>query len=319
MHELDAIRRMCCHAPRSPRQKNTLFTCDAELVELETGLYGLSLDDFSPEEDRLPSTDPEALGENLAVAVIADVLAAGCIPEFYMHAVIAPVNDNAFCEHLARGVQSVLAGNNCFLLGGDYGRARSPGEWRYTGFAMGKAGKRGALTRVLPPEPQTLWMTGTAGDGNAHALQGTMPCFEPRFAEARIVRDKATACMDTSGGLVESLLTLALCNPGHRLDILADAVPFDPAALRAASGAGIPHAAFAFAGAGEYELLFTLPEGETVSCATRIGTAAPAEHTTPGAYWNGNKLPDRLPDARSFADLQAYIRHVLEVARTCAR
>lgn len=317
MNEFQAIRLMRQQCPQSPLQKNALFTCDAELAELESGLYGLSMDEFSPEEDLLPSGDPEVLGGNLAVAVIADLLAAGCVPEFYMHAVTAPPEDHGFCPALARGVQAVLAEGGCFLLGGDYGRTSRPGLWRYTGFAMGRAKRRAALTRIIPREPQTLWITGTVGDGNSHALRGTMPCFEPRFAEARDIRTGATACMDSSGGLVESLLTLSMCNPEHRLEIDAAAVPFDAAASAAALAAGIPEAALAFGGAGEYELLFTLPEGESISRATRIGTAGPRGSGPGGVYWGKNKVPEHLPEARAYPDRREYVRRLLEVVAAC--
>ena len=318
MHETDIIRLMCKEFPRSPKQKNALFACDAELLELPGGVYGLSMDEFSPEEDLLPSSNPEALGANLAVAVLADVLAAGCVPEFYLHAVSGPPAAPEFCPALARGVQAVLAEGLCFLLGGDYGQSTGPDGWRYTGFAMGRAGERGPLTRVIaaarPDAPQALWITGTIGDGNAHALCGTMPRFEPRFAEAREIRAVATACMDTSGGLAESLLTLAMCNPRHCFDVDGKAVPFAPEARATATSGNFPESAFALGGAGEYELLFTAPEGVAVTCATRIGTVLPGG--TPGVLWNGNRL-DALPDARACRDREEYLRRLLEAARLC--
>ena len=319
MDEMDIIRLMCKEFPRSPRQKNALFACDAELLELPGGIYGLSMDEFSPEEDLLPCSDPEALGANLATAVLSDVLAAGCVPEFYMHAVSGPPAAPEFCLALTRGVQSVLAQGRCFLLGGDYGQSVGPGGWRYTGFAMGIAGERGPLTRVIPdtsPDtPQALWITGTVGDGNAHALRGSMPRFEPRFAEAREIRGRATACTDTSGGLGESLLTLAMCNPRHRLEVDGASVPFAPEARAAAAAGNFPESAFALGGAGEYELLFTAPEGAPVNCATRIGTVT-AEVGEPGVLWNGSRLSE-LPDARACQDREEYLQRLLEAARQC--
>jgi Thiamine monophosphate kinase len=314
VHEIDVIRRMRQNFPVSPRQRNAPFSCDSELVELGAVLYGLSMDEFSPEEDQLPSDDPETLGGNLAVAVIADILAAGCIPEFYMHAVTAPAYDAGFCEALARGVQNVLAGGDCFLLGGDYGQ--SGHSWRYTGFAMGRTGERGALTRIIPAEPQLLWITGTVGDGNCHALRGTMPYFEPRFTEAQAIRRIATACMDTSGGLAEGLLTLSLCNPGHRFDVDVSSLPLDLAACAAANALGLPEAVFAFGGAGEYELLFTSPADEPIPGATRIGEVRKTGNDHSGVYWNGSRL-EGLPDARSFADRKEYISKLLAMVGSC--
>lgn len=318
MHETDAIVAMRNLFAVSPRQKNAVFTCDAELVTLGSTVYGLSMDEFSPEEDALPSYDPEALGKNLAVAVIADVLAAGCIPELYMHAIVAPKENTVFCENFALGVRTVLVEGNCFLLGGDFGSATA---WRYTGFAMGRAAETGPLTRVLPQKAQSLWVTGTIGDGNRHALAGTMPSFEPRFAEAAAMRRIATACMDTSGGLADSLLTLARCNPGHVFDINGNSIPYEAESLAAVNTDGMPKAALALGGAGEYELLFAAPKGADCPFATRIGSVFPAtgpeRGETPGVFWNGLKLPERLPDPRA-SDRKEYIRRILEVAAACA-
>lgn len=317
--ETDAITALRDRFSVSPRQKNTMFTCDAELVEMGGAVYGLSMDAFSPEEDALPDTDPEVLGRNLAVAVIADVLAAGCIPEFYLHAVVAPTENTGFCENLARGVRAVLEAGNCFLLGGDFGLATT---WRYTGFAMGKAADTGPLTRILPPEPQSLWVTGRIGDANRHALAGTMPQFEPRFIEAAAMRPVATACMDTSGGLADSLLMLARCNPGHVFSVNGHSVPYDTESVAAVRAIGISETALAFGGAGEYELLFTGPEAAKCPFATRIGSAFPADKNpsgvfSPGVFWNGHQLPDRLPDPRAAINRKAYIRQILEVVAAC--
>ncbi len=317
MHEIDAIRALRGLFPVSPRQKNTPFSCDAELVELGPDLYGLSMDEFSAEEDFFPATDPEALGRNLAVAVLADILAAGCRPEFYLHAVVEPSGADGFSLSLAHGVSAVLGECGCFLLGGDMGK--SAGAWRYTGLALGRLAepRLGPLTRLLPEQPQALWITGTVGDGNLCALSGVMPAFEPRIAEARAFRNKANACMDTSGGLAESLLWLHRLNPRHRFELVPAAVPYAQSAAQAAQAAGLPVEGFAFGGAGEYELLFTMDEGEDVDCATRIGTVRPAPEEASGVFWGKRRLPPELPDARSFPSMQEYTATLLQVVRTC--
>ena len=43
----------------------------------------------------------------------------------------------------------------------------------------------GALTRILPPRAQAVWITGSVGDGNVCALSGVMP--------ATLIRPEATA------------------------------------------------------------------------------------------------------------------------------
>lgn len=319
MHEIDAIRAIRDLFPASPRQRNALFACDAELVELGSQVYGLSMDEFSAEEDFFPGSEPEILGRNLAVAVIADVLAAGCLPEFYMHSIAEPPGTDGFSLALCRGVASVLAECGCFLLGGDLGRSAHAGGWRYTGLALGRPidARTGALTRILPPRAQALWITGSVGDGNVCALSGVMPVFEPRLAEARAICGQARACMDTSGGLAESLLTLRRLNPGHRFIVNPAAIPYAASAVSAAKTLGLPVEGFAFAGAGEYEVLFATDESAVLDCATRIGTAVPAPEDAAGVFWGERPLPPELPDPRSFSDTRDYIRQLLQTVRSC--
>jgi thiamine monophosphate kinase len=316
MREIETIRAVRALFPASPRQKNAPFACDAELLDLHGELYGLSMDEFSAEEDLFPVAPPETLGRNLAVAVIADILAAGCRPEFYLHAMVEPPDAEGFSPALARGVQAVLAACGCFLLGGDMGKSRRTGAWRYTGFAFGRVAGAGPLTRVLPSRPQALWITGDVGDGNLCALLGAMPAFELRLAEAGAIQGEALSCMDTSGGLAESLLLLRRLNPAHRIDIAPDAVPYADGAVRAAQAAGLPVEGFAFGGAGEYELLFTTDENAEADCATRIGTVRP-DAGGGGVFWGPRRMPDALPDARSFRTLEEYAEHLVTAVRSC--
>lgn len=319
MHEIDAIQAIRGLFPTSPRQKNALFACDAELVELGSQLYGLSMDEFSAEEDFFPGSDPEALGRNLAVAVMADILAAGCLPEFYLHAIAEPPGSDGFSLALCRGVAAVLKECGCFLLGGDLGRSAHAGGWRYTGLALGRPidARIGALTRILPPRAQAVWITGSVGDGNVCALSGVMPAFEPRLAEARVMRGQVRACMDTSGGLAESFLMLRRLNPGHRFVVNPGMIPYAASAVSAAKAHGLPVEGFAFAGAGEYELLFTTDESAVLDCATRIGTAVPAPEDAAGVFWGERPLPPELPDPRSFLDTRDYVRQLLQAVRPC--
>lgn len=317
MRETETITALRGLFAASARQQNALFTCDAELLKLDGGLYGLSLDEFSPEEDAWPSSDPEALGRNLAVAVLADLLAAGCRTEFYLQALVAPQNAEDFCRELCLGVRDVLEKARCFLLGGDLGQAAN---WRYTGFAMGRAGERGPLTRLLPQKELALWVTGGIGDGNSHALAATMPAFETRFDEASAIHRVAEACIDTSGGLADSLLMLSRCNPEHAFFVDDKAVPYDGPAAAGVKTLGMPERVLAFGGAGEYELLFAAPEGAAAGFATRIGTVLPARDAGrdagPGLFWNGRKLAE-LPDPRAM-DREEYLRRILEAAKLCA-
>ena len=303
MVTVTAIRRLC---PTAPEQKNEIFDCDAELVEMASGLHGITIDEFSEEEDFFNNSDPVSLGSDLAVATMSDLLAAGCEPRFYLHSIVEPKGRDDFAVELSRGVQKILTEAGAFLLGGDLGRGHS---WRYTGAAIGLSRlPRGR--RLIPPRRQKLWLTGTLGDGNLRAMtNGAGPPFELRLAEAGRMKGVATAAIDTSGGLGESLSILQRLNPGFSFTVNPESLPFDPSVRRFAEDKRLPLAGFAFGGAGEYELLFTADEDAPIDFAANIGTVVPD-----GAgriFWGARRLDERIPDPRTFRDFDGYLEKLM--------
>ncbi|MHC5040042.1 MAG: thiamine-phosphate kinase, partial [Planctomycetota bacterium] len=258
MNEREIIRRLARGLPRSERQVNDLFDCDAEIVEIGGALWGLTLDEFTPGEDRFSSEDPGRLAANLATATLSDLLAAGCRPQFFMHAVALPPSvDPSFLEAFTTGLRAVLENANCAFLGGDTGSG--PG-WRYSGFAMGPVSKDRPLTRRIPKVAQHLWVTGQLGDANLAAFYGSpTPRFELRLAEAELARETATACIDTSSGFLDAVWFLSERNPGMRFRIDLEALPLAEGLEHFAKETGAPKEAALLGGAGEYELLFTTP------------------------------------------------------------
>ncbi|HEY3378019.1 MAG TPA: AIR synthase related protein [Armatimonadota bacterium] len=323
MNEYDMIRQIAGAFPRHAAQLNAVHTCDAEVIRLGDALWALTLDEFSPEEDRFTRDDPETLGANLATATLSDLLAAGAEPAWYMHSLSLPYEeDDAFLAGLTRGISSVLAQAECALCGGDFGRAA---QWRYCGFAMGRIAGQHALTRIIPLAAHTLWISGPLGDANMAALTGhATPRFELRLDSARLIREAATACIDTSGGLCDALWLLHLLNPGLCLQLAIDQVPLAAEVAGTARQLGIPPAASLLGGAGEYELLFTLPEDNaTVERALRdagavpIGTVQPDANAEIVITRQGQEI-SRMTQAplcpRAAASIDAYIRAVLSMA-----
>lgn len=315
MREYDVIRTLAQGFTRSGDQANGLFTCDAELVSIGGQTWAMTMDEFTPEEDVFLGDDPVRLGRNLAVGTLADLYAAGARPQFYMHSIaLPPVGAELFGNGLVEGVRQVLEEAGCFLCGGDLATAET---WRYCGFGLGPVGHR-AVTRVLPVEPQAIWVTGTLGDANIAAVRrAETPLFELRAAEAAFIRDNATGCIDTSGGFMDGVWLLSELNPGLRFFIDLAAIPYAPEVLAVASAMGIPPEAALIGGAGEYELLFALPS--TVDSlaidAVKIGEAVPGDA---GLVFlrDGQEVPVSSPPPcpRSFVDREQYIRKVLEAA-----
>lgn len=327
MNEYDTIRAIAAQFRRSPDQLNGLFECDAELVRIRGETWGLTMDDFSPDEDLFTSESPVLLGANLAVATLSDLFAAGVEPRFFMHAVSVPrERDATFVRELADGIRGVLDKAGCFLCGGDFGTAPA---WRYCGFAMGPVASAQPLTHRIPNEPQTLWVTGTLGDANLAAFQkGPTPSFELRQVEAQRIRQYGTACMDTSGGLMDAVWILHELNPTMSFKIHADKIPLAPGLRAFAKATGIPAAAALLGGAGEYELLFTTPRD--LSAASRaelrdLGMTDIGELTlsgTPGVHIHRDgrtlgtmTVPPPCPRAASDVDehAQAVVKMAVEL------
>ncbi|MDD3925966.1 MAG: AIR synthase related protein [bacterium] len=321
MHEYEIIRRIAGAFPRHPQQQNDLMICDAEIIRLGDELWALTMDEFSPEEDLFTGDDPETLGANLATATLSDLLAAGAEPAWYMHSMTLPRQaDRIWLDKLAHGIGSVLAQTGCALCGGDLGTA---GEWRYCGFAMGRITQEKPLTRIIPGAPQTLWVSGPFGDANIAALtRQPTPRFELRLETVRLVRETATACIDTSGGLFDAVWLLHELNPGLCLEVAIDRIPFASGTDTAARQSGIPVEACLLGGAGEYELLFAVPDNADNAVeralydagATAIGTvrsdaAAGLIITRHGRLLSRMSQPPPCP--RGAADMDEYIREVI--------
>lgn len=326
MTEVDLIRRLTASLPRSPAQRNAPFECDAELVDLAGQLWALSLDEFSAAEDRFGDRDPVRLGANLAVATLADVLAAGAEPRFMLQALALPPEvPGEFIDGLMQGLRSILDPAGCAILGGDLGTA--PDGWRFTGFAMGPVPGNHALTRRLPPTPQTLWVSGPLGDANLAALQGrAAPAFEYRGPTAALIRAVGTACIDTSGGFADALWLLHQQSPGVGFRVDLDALPLAAGVAACARHAAVPPEAFLLGGAGEYELLFAtpaeLPDGVCEQLyslgSTVVGQAGPA--LPAGSAWmRAGRVVGHLsaapPCPRSVRSVEEHIGEVLRRAR----
>lgn len=317
MNEYALISRLAAAFPRSPLQKNSLFSSDSEVLRLGGADWCLTLDEFSPEED-LFTGPPEALGWNLGVATLSDLLASGAEPRFFLQALVLPRRSpERFAAGFARGLRRALSAAGCSLCGGDLGTSEN---WRFTGFAMGPA--RRPVGRDLRPGEYSLWVTGALGDANLAALAGARtPRFELRLPESRALRRSAAACVDTSGGLADALWCLLRRAPGLRFEIDLAAVPFAPGVERAAAKAGLHPGAFLLGGAGEYELVFAVPagapEGPLRRAAAKIGRVLPGR---PGVYFRSGasvrRMPSPPPCARSAAGREAYLR---EVAAMTAR
>jgi len=324
MTESEIIRAISEKFPRSNQQLNGLFECDSELIRVGDQIWGMSMDEFSPEEDFFTSDSPEVLGANLVVATLSDLFAAGVEPRFFMHSLSISKNPcSSFLNSLTKGIQSTLERANCFLCGGDFGTSD---PWHYCGFAMGPVGSANPITRKLSDTSRTLWITGQLGDANWAVLNQTAtPAFELRIREAELVRKYATGCIDTSGGLLDALWTLHLLNPHMQFHLHTEKIPMAKELLTGTLPDGIPVEAALVGGAGEYELLFATSGNLSAASRTELesmGITAIADlsiNTEPGIFICGNKrviraMTNPVPCPRGIGSITEYIHMVSRFA-----
>jgi thiamine-monophosphate kinase len=336
MKEREIIEAIAGSLPRSPGQVNSLFSSDAEIIEMDGHRLAVTVDDYSA-EDRLDARDAKLLGWNLVVATVSDLLAVGAQPRFMLNSLVtSPAMGPAYLHALSAGMHEALEACGASMAGGDIGTGA---DWRFTGVALGTfAAGRVPLSRVLSREVPVggitgaVLVTGALGDANlAAGTGGAAPRFELRLAESAALAAQGAspagvaplACIDTSDGLASGIETLAGLNPTLRIEIDLAEVPYAPGVIDTAVAMRVPPAAFLMGSAGEYELLALVPDRIAGAIAAlehtglhRIGTFT--TESKPGIYFLSAgrcvALPE-LPDPREAGSFDAYCANLIELAQ----
>jgi thiamine-monophosphate kinase len=250
---------------RHPDQVNGLHEADAELVPLPgTGrLLAVTTDTVAEEIALGFYRDPETIGWVAAAASLSDLAAVAAEPVGLVTAVTLPrAAPRAFAEGLAKGLDDAARAAGTFILGGDtnLGDAAS-----VTTTAVGTVAEGERLTRVGCAAGEVVYASGRLGGGALAVMRAlgisTAGDFRPypRLREARLLAGWATACMDTSDGLVATLDQLSRLN-GVGFDVtapLADVLA--PDVLAACRAAGLDPLLALAQPHGEFELVFTVP------------------------------------------------------------
>ncbi|WP_240046962.1 thiamine-phosphate kinase [Paracraurococcus ruber] len=233
----------------------------------------------------LPDDPPESIGRKLLRVNLSDLAAMGAAPLGYLMTTALPKDLPP--DWLGRFVDGLAADQAEFglsVLGGD--TVGTPGPASLSLTILGTVAPGAALRRDGARPGDTLWVSGTVGDGalGLRVLQGRLPADaaghlarryrlpEPRLALGQALGGLARAAMDVSDGLVQDLGHL--CRGGGCGAVLrAGAVPLSPAA-RALVATDPALLALCLTGGDDYELLFALPPGAAPPpghAAARIG------------------------------------------------
>jgi thiamine-monophosphate kinase len=256
---------------RRPDQANRMHESDAELVPLPgtDRLLALTSDTLAEEIALGFYRDPETIGWMAATMSLSDLAAVAADPLGLLVAVTLPRGAGPdFQEGLAAGLDAACRAAGTYVLGGDTNLAA---EAAVTTTAVGLVGCDQVLRRTGCGAGEVVFASGPLGAGasvaaralGGEAGRGPEPApFRPcaRLREARWLVGFATACMDTSDGLIATLDQLSRLN-GVGFEI---ATPLEQlletGAHRACLALGLDPLLAVAQPHGEFELVWTVRE-----------------------------------------------------------
>jgi len=254
---------------RPPHRVNGLHESDAELITLDPGfdrVLAITTDALSEEISSGLYAEPYRAGWMLAMANFSDLAAVGADPlGLVVTMTCPPSHGEGLLEGLADGISAACRTIGTYVLGGD----TNQGERTFlSGCAVGLVPKAAVLTRkgILPGDK--VYLSGEAGLGGVFALLRLMEPAVPiplsfyvpvaRIREGMSLRGRASACMDTSDGVLHTLDTLMRLN-GVRFILDSDwSRILHPEALKVCQARGIPPWLSLASVHGEFELCFTV-------------------------------------------------------------
>lgn len=262
------IERLAAGLPRSPHQLNALHESDAELVRLPgTDLVlAITTDVIAEEIATGLYRDPYLAGWMIVTVNASDLAAVGATPVgIVLSESLPPTLSDDALDALQRGIRDAAAAHDLPVLGGD---TNSAPALSLGGTALGTVPADKTLTRVGARPGDRLFASGPLGLGTAFAFQALMHDehgatavpFRPvsRLREGHALGGLASACMDTSDGVIATLDELMHLNGvGVRWE-LALTEALHPSCLATAQQAGLPLWTMLAGPHGEFELLFTV-------------------------------------------------------------
>jgi thiamine-monophosphate kinase len=257
--------------PRHPQQVSGLQESDAELLRLPglDSLLALTTDSLAEELGMGLYRDPYLIGWMTVTVNASDLAAVGAEPiGILVNETIPADADNDFRIALQQGIRDACEALALHLLGGD---TNFSSNIHMSATALGVLNKGRPMTRLGCQPGDALYASGPLGLGSAFALlhfradpqpHGQREIFKPnaRLREGQLARPFATACMDTSDGVIPTLDQLMHLNDiGLRLTTPLEEM-LHQSALDVAHSVGIPDWLLLAGPHGEFELLFTVPQ-----------------------------------------------------------
>jgi thiamine-monophosphate kinase len=275
------INRLTEDFRRSPAQLNRLHESDAELVSISPDIcIAVTTDNIVEEIAVGLYDDPYLIGWMTVMVNLSDLAAVGAEPIGILVSETLPRGYNAaHLSLLQKGIADACTACGTYVLGGDtnFGERLMLG-----GCAIGRVSRPTLLTRMGCHAGDLLYASGVLGGGNAFALAklldrsgarfSYLPCA--RLKEGRSLRGIASACMDTSDGVLTTLDQMMRLNGvGFEVDVPSENI-LNREALGCVQANRLPSWLLLAGQHGEFELLFTIPlpnEDELLGNAGRHG------------------------------------------------
>ena len=289
IREIELIDELTRSFERSPIQLNRRQEADAEIVLLPSvsgSLLAVTTDSLAEEIATGLYDDPYLAGWMTVMVNMSDLAAVGASPLGLLVSELLPDNlDEPALRRLQQGIRDACETCATHVLGGD---TNSADHLVLTGTALGICREGAYLSRVGCKPGDLLYTTGPLGGGNAFALHrfshvllpGVFPSVptheaeeilpapgihrivryrpQARLREGESLRGIATACMDTSDGVIATLDQLMRLNgTGFELTPGWESL-LDSTASEEFQAHDLPAWAALAGHHGEFELLFTI-------------------------------------------------------------
>ncbi len=267
LQENQFIQKLGNSFSRHPDQINNMLHADAEIICLDeankTYLVG-KIDGIHEEINCGLYTDPFMIGWMSVTATLSDLAAVGATPTGLLLLLqLTSRITETYLQHITLGIETACRKYGTFILGGDTNIST---HLSIAISAIGSINGHKPMMRTGCRTGDVLYTTGKPGAGTQYAYDvifrnQTNTDFQPsaRLWECLIIRDYASACIDSSDGFIPALANLSeINNVGFSIERPMHELICEKA-YRTSEKAGIPPWLMLSGPHGDYELLFTVP------------------------------------------------------------
>lgn len=260
------INNLIAGLERSSAQVNKPHESDAEIIRIGNLNLALTTDSISEEIASGLYSDLWLAGWMIVTVNMSDLAAAGAEPIGILISEIIPNDFNSEqLQKLQKGISDACKNYNTYVLGGDTNEGE---RLVLTGTAIGIISTHKVLSRIGCKPGDLLYSSGKPGCGNAYAVSRLISpeipfnnyIPEAKLDFSKIIKRYASACMDSSDGLISTLDQLMRLNEtGFELTVGIETL-IDGDSLEYIRKINFPSWLLLAGQHGDFELIFTVPE-----------------------------------------------------------